>query len=116
MQITPEIVATFFGALFMGFIVMPIYYITINRLNNIIDSKKQQPQTTLEFVKVGVGAANLLVVFLLPMEVMTRNIYSKTLVENCISVHLGTFAISSILSATILFKTGRIKAIWNRPF
>ena len=114
MQITTEITLTFIGSLSLSLTITPPYMLLIDKLNSVIRTKEKQPQTLLEFAKVGIGAIVLLLIFVLPVTLITRIISNEDLAKDCISVHMGTYAICFITILLILRKTGRIQTIWEK--
>lgn len=113
MQIPTEIALTFIGSLILSLTITPAYMLVINKLNKIIQTKAKQPQTLLEFSKVGVGFFVLAIIFLLPIELISTKITNSDLAKDCISVHMGTYAICFITILVILHRTGRIQTIWK---
>ena len=115
MQITTETTLTFLGSLSLSLTITPTYMFLINKLNNVIRAKAKQPQTLLEFAKVGVGAVVMTIIFVLPLELITRNISNQDLAKDCISFYMGTYAFCFITSLLVLRKAGRIQTIWKKP-
>lgn len=115
MKISSEIILTFIGSLTVSSTISPMYLIFINKFNYFIQSKAKQPRTLLELAKVGVGVGVMGMVFILPVELITRNIHNNELAKDCISVHIGTYLICFIASLVVLGKTGRIQLVWKNP-